>query len=105
MDLTLIDFHVGNGLPFIHCYKPFVVLASAAQIDDQLVLVIPQFCQDILQSFKRKSTIRKEERRDYNLPCKPGISQIFNDVGIGQYGVKRSLLVTPTFSAPASIHD
>jgi hypothetical protein len=38
--LTPGNFHLRDGLPFVHCYKPSAISPTTAEVDDELVPVI-----------------------------------------------------------------
>lgn len=37
---TFIQFHVCEGLPFVHGYEPGIAFSSTAEIDDEFALVV-----------------------------------------------------------------
>lgn len=43
--LTLVDFHLRDGLPPVHRHEPGIILSPAAQVQDQLVLVAAKSCK------------------------------------------------------------
>ena len=44
--LTLVDLHLGDGLPTVHCDEPCVILSAATQIQHKLRLVAIQGRED-----------------------------------------------------------
>lgn len=59
MRTTFRDFHLCNGLPLVHCYKPRIALSPAAQIYDKLALVIAQRGKYSFQAVQREATVGK----------------------------------------------
>lgn len=62
---TLVDFHVRNGLPFVHSYEPSWFLAvcllpTTAQIYDELSLVAAQCRKNSVQARLAEVRLRKE---------------------------------------------
>lgn len=43
---TLVQLHVGEGLPFVHCYEPRIAFSTTTQIDNKSVLVIAESAGD-----------------------------------------------------------
>lgn len=67
--LTLVDFHVGDGLPLIHGNKPPVLAAvpAAAEVNHQLVLVAAEGFKYGIQTGLRKGPSGEEEGGDDDL--------------------------------------
>ena len=59
--LTLVDFHLRDGLPPVHRHEPGIILSPAAQVQDQLMLVAAKSCQYGLESLKRELARGEEE--------------------------------------------
>jgi hypothetical protein len=49
---TFGDFHLSNGLPFIHGNEPGGILAAAAQVNDKFGRIIGERFQDRLKARK-----------------------------------------------------
>lgn len=59
--LTLVDFHLCDGLPPVHRHEPGIILSPAAQIQDQLRLVTAKSCKYRLQSLEGELARGEEE--------------------------------------------
>lgn len=65
---TLVDFHICNSLPLVHGNKPCVIsLSSAAQVDDQLVLVSSKRLEYRIKTLLAESTFWEQEGSDDDL--------------------------------------
>lgn len=70
--LTLVDLHVRDGLPLVHGDEPSrlvvaLLLATAAQVYDQLLLVAAQGAEDGVESGLAELAAGEEEGRDDDL--------------------------------------
>lgn len=61
---TLVELHVCDCLPFIHGNEPSFSLASAAEVDDELVLVTAQRGQNSLEALAGELSRGEEVRGD-----------------------------------------
>jgi hypothetical protein len=52
--LTLVDFEICDGLPFVHSHSPSITNFAAAQVNDQFAIVTVQSIKYRLQSLKRE---------------------------------------------------
>ena len=59
--ITLIKFHVGNGLPFIHSHKPGIVFTPATKVDNKFRLVVVQGFEYGLEPCKGEGAEGKEK--------------------------------------------
>ena len=59
---TLVQLKVGHSLPLVGGNIPALMLASAAQVDDELVLVATQGAQHRTKASKREGGVGEEER-------------------------------------------
>lgn len=57
---TLVDLHICQRLPLVHCYHPFPINLSAAQVNDELFRIIVKGSKYCLETVGRKSSFRKE---------------------------------------------
>lgn len=65
---TLIDLHVGHGLPFVHGDPPgAIVPPPTAQVDDELALVAVQGSQDGVESLLAEAAFGEEVGCDDDL--------------------------------------
>ena len=60
--ITLIKFHVGNCLPFIHGHKPGIVFTPATKVDNKFRLVVVQGIEHRLEPCKGEGAGGKEKR-------------------------------------------
>jgi hypothetical protein len=58
--ITLIKFHVGNCLPFIHGHKPGIVFTPATKVDNEFRLVVVQGFEHRLEPCKGEGAEGKE---------------------------------------------
>lgn len=71
--LTLVHLHVGDGLPLVHGDEPprlvvgVALLAAAAQVYDQLLLVAAQGAEDGVEAGLAELAAGEEEGRDDDL--------------------------------------
>lgn len=71
--LTFVHFHIGNSLPLVHGHEPprlgvlVALLAPAAQVYDQLLLVAAQGAEDGVEAGLAELAAGEEEGRDDDL--------------------------------------
>lgn len=71
--LTLIHFHICDGLPLVHGHEPprlgviAALLAAAAQVYDQLLLVAAQGAEDCVEAGLAELAAWEEKGRDDDL--------------------------------------
>lgn len=58
--LTLIQFEIRHGLPFVGGDEPLVVFAAARQVDDQLVLVVVEGGEHGVQTVHAEDAVGEE---------------------------------------------
>jgi hypothetical protein len=59
--ITLIKFHVGNCLPFIHGHIPGIVFTPATKVDNKFRFVVVQGFEHGLEPCKGEGAERKEK--------------------------------------------
>lgn len=64
---TLAELHVCDRLPFVHGHEPGMILATATQVDDELLLVLAEGCEHGFQACDREGCAREEIRGYYYL--------------------------------------
>ena len=68
--VTLIKFHVGDCLPFIHGHKPGIVFTPATKVDNKFRLVVIQGFEHRLEMCKGEGAEGKEKGGyDHLLPA------------------------------------
>lgn len=64
---TLADLRLGNGPPLVRGYEPGATTSSAAEVYDELTLVVAQSCQDGIEALLGERCVGEEIGCDYHL--------------------------------------
>lgn len=105
--LTLVHLHIRDGLPLIHGDEPprlvvgLALLAAAAKVYDQLLLVAAQGAEDGVEAGLAELAAREEEGRDDDLLRKFATSKHL----FPQTPQDTTRIHLHTLSAPAAIHS
>ncbi len=93
---TLVNLHICQCSPFIHCHHPFPVGPSAAQVDDELFDITIDGFDDRTQTIRGELCVWKEVRRYNDLLNR--LIRLLLHSSIARYSCH-------TFSAPRSIQS